>query len=191
MYGNYSHFMKFPTGFGGESGAGAAPGSGVGGGGPVWRGRRGAATCGHAAASELGGGQGCSSALVVCFRGVGLCVQGRGGERGWSEARIRAQPQERADERACRRPAERPSHLPGNGSETRRSASVVRTQCVCAGGRCGRVRGYPWDVTYYPTCKEKNVMKKAFCLSTKSPCHTWSQGHACFIETQISLQSDF
>lgn len=118
MYGNYSHFMKFPTGFGGESGAGAAPGSGVGGGGPVWRGRRGAATCGHAAASELDGGQGCSSALVVRFRGVGLCVQEGGRERGGRRrGSVHSSMSEQKSGRADS-PRSVPAHLPGNGSET-------------------------------------------------------------------------
>lgn len=62
MYGNYSHFMKFPTGFGGESCARAAPG------GPVWTGRRGIGKRGQPDASELGGGHVCLYAFVVCFR---------------------------------------------------------------------------------------------------------------------------
>ena len=56
MYGNYSHFMKFPTGFGGKSGARAAPGA-QGGGGPAWRDRsRRAPRHGARDAAEPGGG---------------------------------------------------------------------------------------------------------------------------------------
>ena len=75
MYGNYSHFMKFPTGFGGEyftrlqrrdrlersSGDGEIRITGLG---LNWE-----------------GGHVCLSASIVCFR-VSVCVSARAGVRG-------------------------------------------------------------------------------------------------------------
>lgn len=52
---------------------------------------------------------------------------------------------------------------PGVDRRPRRSESVVRTQCVCAGGHRGSQR-VSLGRTCYPTCNEKNVMEKALPL---------------------------